>query len=233
MLRGFLEKAFKLLARNIQDAADFKNLHPKRILLEEAQQDSADYVRNNMANALILDRRDEILNLALDRMLPKGLVLEFGVAGGDSLSYMAKNTNRIIHGFDSFEGLPDDWPGRHESKGHYSTDGKLPKVPDNTILHKGWFENTLPIFLANDESSVAMVHIDCDLYSSTRTVLNLLAPRIQSGTIIIFDEYFNFIGWRDHEFLAFREFTEENNVRYSYLAWSYQQAIVVIDEMNS
>ena len=146
---------------------------------------------------------------------------------------MAKNTNRIIHGFDSFEGLPDDWPGRHESKGHYSTDGKLPKVPDNTILHKGWFENTLPIFLANDASSVAMVHIDCDLYSSTRTVLNLLAPRIQSGTIIIFDEYFNFIGWRDHEFLAFREFTEENNVRYSYLAWSYQQAIVVIDEMNS
>ena len=76
------------------------------------------------------------------------------------------------------------------------------------------------------------MHIDCDLYGSVRTVLSLLKPRIHPGTIIVFDEYFNFVGWREHEFRAFGEFVEESNVGFKYLAWSFQQAIVVIDEIE-
>lgn len=230
MFRNLIDKAFKRLARELQDEADRRRLHPKRLLLEEAQRDSADYARQHMASALILERREEILDLALARMPAEGSILEFGVAGGDSIRYLAARSERAIHGFDSFEGLPEDWPGRHEGKGHYSTQGRLPPMPANAVLHKGWFDQTLPAYLANDAAPVAFLHVDCDLYGSTRTVLDLLAPRIKPGTIILFDEYFNFVGWREHEFRAFHEFIAETGATYRYVAWGYQQALVLIGE---
>ena len=232
MLRSLLEKVFKKLARNLHEEADRRHLHPHRILLKAAQQESANYAQEYMSGALIFQRKEEILNLALQRMPEDGLIIEFGVADGESLRYLASRTKRTIHGFDSFEGLPDDWPGRHEPKGHYSTGGVLPQVPFNAVLHKGWFDQTLPAFLETETAPVALVHMDCDLYGSTHTALDLLKQRIHSGTIIVFDEYFNFVGWREHEFRAFKEFVEENKVSYRYLAWSYQQAVVVIDEVE-
>ena len=231
MLRGIMEKTFKKLARDIHDEADRRQFHPKKVLLEAAQREAAVYAQEHMPDALIFERREEILDLALQRMPQEGLILEFGVSDGDSIRYLASHTNRTIHGFDSFEGLPEDWSGRHEAKGHYSTNGKLPSVSNNVVLHKGWFDATLPNFLTDQLAPVAMVHIDCDLYLSTRVVLDLLRPRIRRGTIIVFDEYFNFIGWREHEFRAFMEFVQKSNIKYHYIAWSHQQVVVVIDEL--
>lgn len=233
MLRFILEKTFKKLARDIQDEADRRSLHPQRLLLKAAQRDAADYAEEYMSGALTFQRQEEILDLALQRMPDEGLIIEFGVANGDSIRYLASGTKRTIHGFDSFEGLPDDWPSRHEAKGHYSTGGVMPLVPVNTVLHKGWFSETLPAFLVEEPAPVALIHVDCDLYESTRTIFQLLRPRIQPGTIIVFDEYFNFVGWRRHEFRAFKEFVQECGVSYRYLAWSYQQAIVMIEKINS
>ena len=227
-MRNFIDKVFRRFALVLLEQVDRRQLHPKRILLEEAQRESAEYARQNMTDALIFDRREEVFDLALSRMPTAGMVLEFGVANGDSIRYLATRTKRTINGFDSFKGLPDDWPGRHEERGHYSTGGRLPCVPGNVSLHKGLFCETLPTFLKSENDPVALLHIDCDLYQSTKFVLNTIVTRLKPGTLIIFDEYFNFIGWREHEFKAFQELMAETGLSYRYLAWSYQQVVVVI-----
>ena len=76
---------------------------------------------------------------------------------------------------------------------------------------------------------MAFLHIDCDLYSSTQTIFNLLSDRIVPGTVILFDEYFNFPNWENHEFKAFQEFVAEKGVKYTYLGFARQQVAVRID----
>jgi hypothetical protein len=58
-----------------------------------------------------------------------------------------KLKNKIWYGFDSFYGLQENWKGGWFSKNHFSLNGKSPKVNKNVKLIKGWFKNTLPIFL--------------------------------------------------------------------------------------
>jgi hypothetical protein len=84
--------------------------------------------------------------------------------------------------------------------------------------------------LAANPSPVSFLHIDCDLYSSTKTVLHYLGNRIRSGTVIVFDEYFNYVGWRNHEYKAFAEFIAASGLSYRYIGVvpSYQQVGVVI-----
>ena len=99
--------------------------------------------------------------------------------------------------------------------------GKFPKVNENVKLISGWFEETLPVFIADEtkfEPFCALLHIDCDLYSSTKTVLDLLRPTIKKGTIIMFDEYWYLHNVMDHEYRAFAEFIEESGLSYEYVA---------------
>lgn len=150
-----------------------------------------------------------------------GLYLEFGVYTGRSITVIAETLGgeTPVHGFDSFAGLPEDWI-EGEGKGAYDAGGKLPKVPDNVWLHPGWFDDSLPVFLRQQKARVAFANIDCDLYSSTRTVLDLLAPRLGPGSVLVFDEYFAYPGWRDHEYRAFHEFVAARGLGYDYLALS-------------
>ena len=92
-----------------------------------------------------------------------------------------------MHGFDSFEGLPEAW--HNEPKGSYSTKGVIPSVQENVVLHNGWFEDSLPGFVEKYQAPVRFINTDCDIYSSTKTVLELLAKQITPGTVIVFDEY--------------------------------------------
>jgi len=232
MKRYFGNIADRLLRRlsdHLIDRTERRLLHPKRVLLLAAQRESAAYAAENMTGAMIMETREETLKLALARMPKNGNVLEFGVADGHSVRFIAAHAGRAVHGFDSFEGLPEDWPGRHEEKGHYSTGGTRPQVPAGVTLHSGLFDQSLPAFLAANDEPAAFIHVDCDLYSSTKTVLDLMANRIQSGTVIVFDEYFNHINWRQNEFKAFQEFVAATNKTYRYLCWGYQQAVVIID----
>ena len=229
-LSHVLDRLIDRLVGRLLDRAQERLLHPHTLLLTEAQRQSAEYARARMGAALALRRRDEVLRIAFSRAPAEGLILEFGVAGGDSIRLLARLAGgRAVHGFDSFHGLPQDWPGRHEERGHYSTGGALPAVPASACLHAGLFDQTLPGFFAAHPGPAAFVHIDCDLYSSTRTVLEALAPRLIAGTIIVFDEYFNFVGWQEHEFKAFQDFVTQRGLRYRYLCWGYQQAAVILE----
>ncbi len=65
----------------------------------------------------------------------------------------------------------------------------------------------------------AFLHINSDLYSSAHTVLFSLKERIKKGTIIVSDEYFNYPGWQNHEYLAYQEFIGETGLQYEYIAF--------------
>ena len=158
--------------------------------------------------------------------LQNGLILEFGVRHGTSIRQLASLTSKPIYGFDSFEGLPEDW--HQESKEVYSTRGKIPKVPAHVTLIPGWFEETLPLFLVKHEEDIALINIDCDIYSSTKTVLDLLSPRIKKGTIILFDEYIGNLHWEEDEHKAFMESIDTYQWKYEYLFYSaYTKQVVV------
>ncbi|MFA6019658.1 MAG: class I SAM-dependent methyltransferase [Rhodospirillales bacterium] len=136
----------------------------------------------------------------------KGLVLEFGVRRGTSLRHIAAIAHQEAHGFDSFEGLPEGWGSA--GPGLLSTECELPDMPPNVHLHPGWFEDTLPPFLASHPRPVRFLNIDSDLYSSARTVLFALAPRLIPGSVVVFDELIGNPTWRQDEFKALLEFAQ-------------------------
>lgn len=212
---------------------DVGRVHPMRERALRALQRSVDYVESAMPDALGFDTQREATEFALNAVSVDGHYLEFGVYTGGTIRFMAKRIGaRTIHGFDSFEGLPEGWSGFNLGGRAFDLAGRMPQVPANVILHRGWFDRSLPAWLAGNSGSVAFIHIDCDLYSSTRTIFTLLADRIVSGTIILFDEYFNYPNWERHEFKAFQEFVKENAVSYSYLAFARQQVVVRINSIG-
>lgn len=108
--------------------------------------------------------------------------------------------------------------------------GRLPRVEDNVQLHKGWFDDSLPGFLARHDEPIRFLNIDCDLYSSTKSVFQHLGSRIGKGTVIVFDEYFCTARWREDEYKAFQEAVREQGWCYDYLAFNpfSKQASVII-----
>jgi hypothetical protein len=191
-----------------------------------AKQESVAYIRANMLGARVLEDRYALLRFALATAPTDGLVLEFGVEKGASITMLARSTPRTVHGFDSFEGLPEAWAGTKEGRGAFDLKGRLPKVPANVELHVGWFDATLPPFLAGEPAMVAMLHVDCDIYQSTKVLFDGLEGRIVPGTVIVFDEYFNYPGWQQHEFRAFQEFLARTGLRHEYIGFSAEKGHV-------
>ena len=147
-----------------------------------------------------------------------GLVCEFGVATGKSLNFLARKLkNKTLFGFDSFKGLPEDWRGNYP-KGTFKT--ALPPVRDNAILIPGLFDETFGPFLQEHKEKALLLHVDCDLYSSTKTVFEFSKASIVPGTILIFDEFFNYPGWQEGESKAFFEFTDNSKLHFEYIAYN-------------
>ncbi|MEM1090609.1 MAG: class I SAM-dependent methyltransferase [Pseudomonadota bacterium] len=157
-----------------------------------------------------------VLNWALENAPTGGLCVECGVFWGRSIRLLAARRDQV-HGFDSFAGLPEAWKDG-EPEGAYSTGGRLPQVPANVLLYKGWFDQTLPAFVSDQVQPLDLLHVDCDLYSSTLTVLHAFAPLLREGTVIVFDDYMGFAGWRDHEHRALEEFSKSRGMTYAYRA---------------
>ncbi len=122
---------------------------------------------------------------------------EFGVSEGNSARFFLRHLphDGKLYLLDSFEGIPEDWNGNQ--KGTFACD-----VPDfndpRAIVVKGWFEDTAAL-----PDTLDFVHIDCDLYSSTVTILNSI--KVRKGTIILFDELWGYPEWRENEYKALME----------------------------
>jgi predicted O-methyltransferase YrrM len=217
---------------------DSKRAKPKRLTLvdlveRQAVIDSAEYAEVHMAAALYFRSRQELWAHALANAVPNGLYLEFGVYRGASVNWFADALpDKIIVGFDSFEGLHEDWGGTNFRKGHFNVSGRLPPVRNNVRLIKGWFDQTLPEYLANNQGNASLIHIDGDTYEATKNVLDLLRPRICKGAVIIFDQYFGYRGWRLGEWKAWKEFSALHRISYRYLSFSNQQAGLIVEAMS-
>jgi hypothetical protein len=154
-------------------------------------------------------------------------------------STTAKTT---IHGFDSFQGLPEDW-----KNGKYMRDGTLlykagafdlngeapvvdrfydhvalrgrPEPVNNVVFHKGWFDSTVPSFLDLHDQPVAFIHADADLYSSTKNFLDEICRRrlLKAGSVILFDEYWNYEHWEEGEYKAWMEVVNKYTIKFCYL----------------
>jgi len=208
---------------------DYARLHPVRERNSRALLSSVDYIDEHLPNAIGFSRQPELVDYILSIISTSGHYMEFGVFMGGSIRHIAKKKPvEIIHGFDSFEGLPGEWGGFDLGKGAFSVQGKLPKVPANVKLYKGWFKDTLPQWCAQNPGPVAFVHIDSDIYSSTVDIVNALESRFVPGTIILFDEYFNYPNWQQHEHRAWQEFVARTGIRYEYIGYARTQLAVRI-----
>lgn len=184
---------------------------------------SAEFEHDYLSQAKGFKGRTDLLRWALDQVDGKdndGLFLEFGVYKGDSLNLLADMKSDVIwHGFDSFVGLPETWTLGAKA-GAFDVKHKLPPVRSNVRLVPGFFDKRLEPFLAQrPDKKVAFLHVDCDLYSSTKTVLVALKDRLVPGSIIVFDELINYPEWQDQEYRAFMEYVAEQNVSFEYIGY--------------
>jgi len=152
--------------------------------------------------------------LEVSKMVCGPLWAEFGVATGRSCVHWLKQMGPDEHlwAFDSWKGLPEPWDlGRKVMpKGTFS--GKVPHFllnnPRVTVV-MGWFEDTLPYDFGDP---LDFVHIDCDLYSSAATVLERIEDFVKPGTVLAFDEIWNWNNkyptWEQGEWKAYQEWKE-------------------------
>jgi hypothetical protein len=187
-----------------------------------------DFIESEMNDAIFTLNQFTILESkrdAVDEL--SGEVLDLGVFKGNSTRALARLfPDKTIHGFDSFEGLPDDWS--YVLKGTFGEiEGRLPDVPENVQLYKGWFEDTLPVWAEeHSDSSISLLRIDCDIYSSTKAIFDSLGHLVSPGTWLLFDELIGYRGWRDHEYKAFEEFLDSSKLEVEYVAYGLTYVLV-------
>lgn len=187
-----------------------------------------DFLDAHAPGALFTANQMDVIRSKRDLMMElDGHILDLGVYKGGSTRALARIfEDRHIHGFDSFEGLPEDWS--HVLKGDFGEiAGTLPDMPANVTLYRGWFDETLPVWLAHHEDEpISILRVDCDIYSSTKTIFDVLEPSIRPGTWIVFDELIGYRGWQDHEHKAFMEFIDRTGYRFEYVAHGLTYAMV-------
>jgi len=225
-IKVLLKKIFKII-KSLDD--DDKNIRLE--LQRRAIVETADYIRSNLSNVKSTDSTKSVHEIAINNInIKSGIIIELGVHTGATINMISsKIRNYKIYGFDSFQGLPEDWRDGITKKTFDNID--IPKVNKNVVLHKGWFAETLPQFISSlpdKKIPIAYLHVDCDIYSSTKVAFESFRENIISGTVIVFDEYFNYDGWKSHEFKAFQEFVSSEKLKYKYLTYNYRGEQVAI-----
>lgn len=197
----------------------------------QAAASSARFAREVMPMAAVFDDPIATLEHALSLAPADGMALEFGVYKGRTLHVIATaRGNQQVFGFDSFQGLPEDWRSGLPA-GTFATDN-IPDIPGAELV-VGWFADTLPDFLAHHPGPVSFLHVDADLYSSAVTVFTHVGPRLRPGSVIVFDEYFNYPGWQRHEHRAWQEFVAAAALEFQYVAYTgnNEQVALVITKV--
>ena len=165
-----------------------------------------------------------LFDSVIDKSIKERPFYEFGVWRGLSFQYLIK-TFKKGYGFDTFEGLPEDW--HKEIKGTYSANGVIPKINGGTFI-KGKFEDTLPTFFAESRPLASIINFDADLYSSTLCALNYSKQVMDKDTILIFDEFIINNNWEDDEYKALNEFCTNNSLTYEVISISYTTKQVAV-----
>ena len=153
--------------------------------------------------------------------------LEFGVAGGYSFKLWLernKDERSRFFGFDTFEGLPEKWGAFEKGSMAYGLES-LQISDGRASFYKGLFQDTLVPFLNGyDNRNRKLVHIDSDLFSAALFTLSQLYRFLKPGDILVFDEF----AVPQHEFLAFKIFTESFYIDYDLIGAANNYLFVAI-----
>lgn len=200
------------------------------VLRQRAVEQAVDYVLSDSRfdDVQVSLNNPATVAAALREVRLEGLVAEFGVYKGTSLTQIAKFfPDLTVHGFDSFAGLPDAWGGTSKGAGAFDIGAKPPQLSvTNVEFHVGWFDETVPVFAQEHSGPLAFAHLDADLYSSTKTVFDTLSDWFVPGTILVFDEYFGYHGWQRHEHKAFGEFLSRTGLTYQAISIGHMNLAV-------
>jgi hypothetical protein len=146
--------------------------------------------------------------------------LEFGVYQGSAIRFWTElngHPDSRFFGFDTFEGLPEDWKFFTQviPRGTWDAGGKPPDIGDTRVRFiKGIFQESLPPFLTTfTPLNPLVINCDADLYSSTLYLLASLNHLLVPGHCVIFDEFSTV-----YEFKAFRDFAASFRRSYKLLA---------------
>lgn len=168
------------------------------------------------------------LSTAVQHIDPsRKLIVEFGVHSGASIRMLRNmlDPSFKVWGLDTFTGLPEDWSGTDLKAGMFDMGGKPPEFPidhGEITFFIGLFSASLPQMLQDrvfDGEKIGLVHVDCDLYSSTMDIFRYIGHLFDAGTIIVFDEWtYNFDPMcDDHEQRAFKEWIAEFGRKYEFI----------------
>ena len=149
---------------------------------------------------------------------------EFGVWNGISFKHLIKTFKKGF-GFDTFEGIPEDW--HDKPSGSYSSFGSVPKIKGGEFI-VGKFENTLPKFFSQKRPMASLINFDADLYSSTLCALNYSNNVIDEKSILIFDEFLINDNWEKDEYKALNEFCDNLSISYEVVAVSFLTSQVAV-----
>ena len=204
---------------------------------EDEIKSSYKYFKKYFKDSIFLSK-DQIRVYAIKKALEKHKsnysYLEFGVFKGKSINLFAKKLKKLkakIYGFDSFEGLNEDWKGTRMTKKFFTNNGKIPKVEKNCLIVKGKVQDTLDKFLKKKNNiKINFLHMDLDTYPSKKYVLKKIKKYLVGNAIILFDELYNMEGWKKGEFKALSEVFKKKE--YKYIALSSDREQVIIQYKN-
>jgi hypothetical protein len=189
--------------------------------------EGVDFVSRYLQNTKPLTSDADLLRYASDHVTLQGSFIELGVTTGKTINFIAAlNPHQTIYGFDSFLGNPEEYKKDGQTYSKWTFGLKDPSQPpavlNNVKLIQGSFSESLPYFIEKylKEEPIAFLHVDCDLYSSTNTALQLLGPHIRPGTIIVYDDFYAYSGYEEFEYKAFMEFLELSGYRAEYIAYN-------------
>lgn len=213
----------------VKIALTSKKYHAKdfnSFLQKKAHEKTFEILSDELSSSLIFDNKYEFWDFCLDEAInnsnmeiDKNLILEFGVGAGNSINYFANKLsqhNLSIFGFDTFFGNPEIWPGSNNAIGSSTQFGEIPKnLKKNVIIIKGKIEDTLVEFQKKHLEKILLIHIDVNIYSTSKFILEKTKDKLQSGTIIIFDELVNYsFWWKNGEYKALKEVFLEDEFEY-------------------
>lgn len=142
----------------------------------------------------------------------EGDVVECGVWRGGMIAGLVEvmGKNRTYHLFDSFEGLPPakdidgeaaiKWQQEKTGEFYFNNCQAEIEIAESAmkianckyVLHKGWFEETLPKFIP--DKKLALLRLDGDWFDSIMLSLKYLFPYVSKGGIVLIDDYENWDG---------------------------------------
>jgi hypothetical protein len=161
----------------------------------------------------IVSDKWQVFDAMIDRVRNEAvLYLEFGVYRGKTTRYWSerlRHPQARLHGFDSFEGLPEEWATKPKG-GIFNAQGEVPQLPDpRVVFYKGWFQDVLPSYTPPPHVRLVLI-MDADLYSSTAYVLRQVRPYVRPGSLLYFDE----MNHVEDEPKAVAEFMRETGLRF-------------------